>query len=398
MGRSNCSRYFGAGRTLAALLVTLTGLAACGPPVEVPEQTPTPPPASPSPATPTPEQTLPSEDGLKEVGKGLYLKGKLPPAGMEFIDHVVVTGDWKEFESQNQQFSGPGWDRLAEIMDNPRLKVRLRIQAGIGSPVFVKRLGGPPVSGDGVDCSEEGGIAISKRASTADGVALLASEGCVPYFWTGPVLEQYEELMEEVGRRYESNPRLLDVVDSACTTFFAEPFIRAGRSRTTNARLFEAGLNEGTDEACLRRSVEIHDRVFPTTRVSLATHSAWQIISDPERVRAGVTLSWDLERALLDDLRREYGAKLVVQNNGLGGDEGCRRGEGDDSNFCWLANAAPPKGFQTEGGKRLNTRGQTVLDAVGRAVEMGACFVEHNEFGDDPAAAEDYDKRLKDNC
>lgn len=397
MGRSNRSMYLGAGRILAALLAILTGLVACGRPAEVPENTPTSGGRS-SPAGSNSQQTPPPEGSLKEVGKGLYLKEKLPPAGMEFIDHVVITGDWREFEPENQQFNGPGWDRLAGMLDNPMIKVRLRIQAGIGSPQFVKKLGGPPVSGDGIDCSEEGGIAISKRPATGDGVALAASEGCVPYFWTGEVLEQYEELMEEVGRRYESNPRLLDVVDSACTTFFAEPFIRAGRSRTTNARLFEAGLNQRTDEACLRRSVEIHDQVFRTTRVSLATHSAWQIISDPEKVRAGVTTSWDLERALLEDLRRQYGAKLVVQNNGLGGDEGCGRGEGGDSNFCWLASAAPPKGFQTEGEKRLTTRGQTVLDAVARAVEMGACFVEHNQFGTDAAAAKDYDELLKDNC
>jgi predicted small lipoprotein YifL len=396
MGRSYRSLSFAARRALA-LLVMLTVLAACGRPAEVPDQSSSQRPTSTMPV-PTPEDAASAAGGLKEAGEGLYLKEKLPPAGMEFIDHVVITGDWSEFESTDQEFSGPGWDRLAEMMENPQIKVRLRIQAGKGSPSFVKKLGGPPASGDGVDCSEEGGIAIAKRANTADGVALAESEGCVPYFWTDPVLKQYEELMEEVARRYESHPRLLDVVDSACTTFFAEPFIRAGRSRTTNARLFEAGLNQKTDEACLRRSVEIHDRVFPTTRVSLATHSAWQIVTDPEKARAGITSSWDLQRSLLEDLRRRYGAKLVVQNNGLGGDEGCGRGDGRDSHFCWLAEAAPPKGFQTEGGNRLSTRGQTVLDAVRRAVDMGACFVEHNEFGDDPEEAEDYDRRLKDNC
>ena len=388
-----------AGRTLAACLLILTGLAACGRSDEAPEQSST--SVEPSASTPDAEPLSPNAptSGLKEIGAGLYLKDAMPSAGMDFIDHVVVTGDWTEFEQGDQNFTGPGWARLNEMLDNELVKVRLRIQAGRGAPRFVKKLGGPPVSGDGVDCSEEGGVAIAKNATTGDGLAKAASRGCVPYFWTDTVLGQYEQLMQEVARRYESNPRLLDVVDSACMTFFAEPFIRAGRSGTTNARLFEAGLNEETDEACHRRSLQIHDRAFPTTRVSLATHSTWQIVSDPEVARAGVTLSWDRQKTLLEDLRRQYGAKLVLQNNGLGGNEGCRTGaRAPDSHFCWLAQVSPPKGFQTEGGSRLSSRGYDVLDAVGRAVEMGACFVEHNRFDSDASAAEDYDRRLKDNC
>ncbi|HYO00104.1 MAG TPA: hypothetical protein VEU28_10560 [Actinomycetota bacterium] len=387
----------GAARTLAAFLLTMTGLAACGRSDEAPEPAPSSVEPSAGDARPSPPNAPAA--GLKEMGEGLYLKDAMPSAGMDFIDHVVVTGDWTEFEKADQEFSGPGWARVDEMLDNELLTVRLRIQAGRGAPSFVKRLGGPPISGDGVDCSDEGGVAIAKRATTGDGLAKAASSGCVPYFWTGAVLGQYEQLMQEVARRYESNPRLLDVVDSACMTFFAEPFIRAGRSRTTNARLFEAGLNEETDEACHRRSLEIHDRAFPTTRVSVATHNTWQIVSDPEEARAGVTLSWDKQKTLLEDLRRQYGAKVVLQNNGLGGNEGCRsRASASDSHFCWLAQVSPPKGFQTEGGTRLSSRGYDVLDAVGQAVEMGACFVEHNRFDSDASAAEDYDGRLKDNC
>jgi hypothetical protein len=383
-------------RSIAAVLLVVAGLAACGRSGELPDASNSPAPRA-SARTPSPSGTVATN--LKEIGKGIYLKDAVPPANLRFIDHVVVTGDWREFEPRDQEFSGPGWDRLDRMLAGGRLKVRLRIQAGTGSPAFVKRLAGPPVSGDGVDCSSEGGVAIAKRATTTDGLAKAADSGCVPYFWTPEVLDQYEQLMQEVSRRYESNPRLLDVVDSACMTFFAEPFIRAGRSGTSNRRLFEAGLNRRTDEACQRRSVQIHDQAFSTTRVSLATHSAWQIVSDPDEARNGVTLSWEAQRLLLEDLRQRYGAKLVLQNNGLGGEEGCRAGEDSGgSNFCWLAGISPPKGFQTEGGARLKSRGSTVLDAVEQAVRMGGCFVEHNQFNDDPEAARVYDKRLRDNC
>ena len=53
-------------------------------------------------------------------------------------------------------------------------------------------------------------ITPNKRANTADGVALAESEGCVPYFWTGSVLEQYEELMEEVSKALEENGVVCD--------------------------------------------------------------------------------------------------------------------------------------------------------------------------------------------
>jgi hypothetical protein len=387
MGHADGSRVAFTGRILTAFLLLIAGTAACGRPGEVPE------------SRNSPEFRPPAAGNLKEPGRGIYLKDALPGGTLQFIDHVVVTGNWDEFEAGDQEFSGPGWARLDQMLSDDRLKVRLRVQAGVGSPSFVKRLGGPPVSGDGVDCSSEGGVAIAKRATTTDGLAKAAASGCVPYFWTKPVLDQYEQLMQEVARRYEANPRLLDVVDSACMTFFAEPFIRAGRSGSSNSRLFEAGLNRRTDEACQKRSLEIHDRAFPTTRVSLATHSVWQIVTDPDEARNGVTLSWEAQRSLLEELRERYGPKLVLQNNGLGGAEGCERAdEPDGSHFCWLANAEPPKGFQTEGGSRLRSRGHTVLDAVEKAVEMGACFVEHNRFEDDPEGARDYDKRLKDNC
>ncbi|HEX2052649.1 MAG TPA: hypothetical protein VHJ78_02845 [Actinomycetota bacterium] len=395
--REGRARY--ARRSVAVLAFALLVLTSCREPV--PQAPPSPPaqgrgaPAARIPPAPPPAGSR----ALKDPGAGLYLKDRLPPDGMRFLDHVVVQGDWSEFEPRDQQFTGPGWDRVEEALADPDLKVRLRIQAGRGSPAFVKSQGGPARSGDGVDCSEEGGIAIAKGRTTTDGLAKEASSGCVPYFWTDAFLHQYEQLMTEVSRRYESNPRLLDVVDSACMTFFAEPFIRAGRSGSTNARLFEAGLNEQTDEACHRRSLEIHDRLFPTTRVSLATHSVWQIVGDPETNRNGVTLSWDRQRELLEDLRSRYGGKLVVQNNGLGGGEGCRAGgQGSGTHFCWLASAAPPKGFQTEGGTRLESRGFTELDAVEQAIEMGACFVEHNRFRGDPKQVERYDERLRENC
>lgn len=372
---------------LSALLVALI-LAACADTPQDPGSAATHSPPGP------PSYSL----NLKEVGRGLYLKDRLPPRNKQFIDHVVVTADWADLEPQDQTFAGSGWTKLSEMLEHPEIKVRLRVRAGKGSPSFVKHLGGPPISGDGVDCSEEGGIAIAKPDTTTDGIPRADAGGCIPYFWHNDFLDQYRELMAEVASRYDSHPRLLDVVNSACMTLFAEPFIRAGASRDTNARLFRGGLNETSDADCHRRSLQIHDQEFVSTRVSLATHSAWQIIVDPSSAPAGVATSWEKQQSLLDEFRARYGDKLVVQNNGLGGDEGCYPESASSAHFCWLAGAASPKGFQTEGEVRLRTRGFTVYDAIDQALEMGACFVEHNRFAGDPKMVESYNRRLTDNC
>ena len=328
---------------------------------------------------------------LKRLGAGLYLTSG-PSTTMPFINHVVLGVAWAALEPQDQDFRGSGWHEIHKVLANhPHLKVRLRIMAGRFAPAFVKQLGGPPLSGSDRDCSEEGGIAI---VQPANGIS-----SCVPYFWEDSVLRQYRQLMQEVARRLDGDPQVLDVVNSACMTNWAEPFIRSGSDVASNTRLWNAGLNETTDRHCLERSMEIHDRLFHRTRISLATHQQWQIIVDPTKDADGVAPSWNKERELLESFLATYGRKVILQNNGLGGEEGCAPSTPVNASlFCWMADRVQRKGFQLEGDRHLADSGTTVDDAVARALEMGACFVEHNQFGTDPTLAERYDDQLKDNC
>lgn len=338
-----------------------------------------------------PDSTPSNRARLKRLAEGLYLTSGVSTE-MPFIDHLVIGTTWAALERRDQAFDGPAWDRIRRLMRRePDVKVRLRILAGRFAPPFVKQLGGPSISSEEKDCSREGGIAI---VQPANGIA-----SCVPYFWTDGVLRQYNELMTEVARRFDAHPRVLDVVNSACMTNWAEPFIRAGNDRATNARLWNAGLSEATDRHCLERSMRIHDRVFDRTRISLATHQQWQIVVDPSGDSDGVTPSWEKERQLLERFMETYGAKLILQNNGLGGDDGCAPSTPTDSSlFCWMAAEVTPAGFQLEGDRKLEGEGFSVYDAVERALALGACFVEHNQFGSDPVTAERYDHRLRKNC
>ncbi len=303
---------------------------------------------------------------LKPPCRGLMTRQGAPPASATYVDAFVTHALWSELEPSDQSFTGPGWASIDTAVKGGKA-VRLRIMAGIQAPNFVKKLGGPAVSspGDGIDCAASGGIAVFNPYDKKG--------GCVPYFWKKGVLDQYEELMQEVAKRYESAPGLREVVDSACMTVYAEPFYRAHADLGSNQRLFAAGLNQATDLACHERAIDIHDAAFPTTRTSLAINT-WDIM-DPS-APTGRKTSWPLAKAFADGARAQLGGRLVLQNNGLGEAEGCAAGATPDTSYwCYLKSAGGPKGFQTETWERLGGEAG-LFAALQNGLAMGANFVE----------------------
>lgn len=284
---------------------------------------------------------------------------------MAFLDSVVVQVGWKELETADQQFDGPGWNKIEQIR-KLGLKIRLRLFAGVHAPSFVKRIGGPGV-GDpehNIDGSG-GGVAIWNRWDQRG--------GCIPRFWLPEVLDQYEQLMTEVAKRYENAPEICEVVNSACMTLYAEPFYRAHGDAPSNLRLFQAGLTFEKDRQAHRRALLVHDRLFPQTRTSLAIN-AWDMIDDsPSHHQASFTPTYEL----IIWARERMGERLVLQNNGTGLEAGWPETATPRTNhFCFL-NATPgPKGFQTRTLARLGGTQAGLGDTLGRALKMGANFAE----------------------
>lgn len=338
------------------------------------------------PAKPTPDKRSKVKGvttyQLKPQAKGLMTRGGLPPSSVPSIDHGVIHLLWKDLETADQTFSGTGWSQVAAAKERG-IKVRLRIMAGIHAPKFVKQLHPPDKPAfisdvpKGIDCAPSGGIAVYNPVDKTG--------NCVPYFWYTPVLDQYQQLMQEVARRYDIAPEgshVLEVVNSACMTVYAEPFFRAHGDIASNQRLFSAGLDYTNDRLCHERAVNIHNSSFNTTRTSLAVN-AWDVIDGS--ADDGRAQSWPRTQEFGDWARATMGEKLVIQNNGLGEDEGCPTRTGTKvggPQYCYIASIGQPKGFQSEtfpklGGAESCAKGKEGLfAALGNASAMKASFVE----------------------
>jgi hypothetical protein len=307
---------------------------------------------------------------LKPMAAGLYIRDH-PSASQPFIDHVFVEIGWDQLEPSRGNFTGPGWQQIDSLITKyPAVKLRLRIEAGGSAPTWLNAVSGQCIT-----------VTSQHSGKTA----------CVPRFWQDSYLAEYHTLMQAIAHRYDNTPQVLDVVDSACTTFTAEPFILGGRD--TGAKLYAAGLTKAGFAHCLDSSMAAHAELFQHTRVSLATHQNWQVAT-----ASGVEHDWPSERDLLQKYRRLYGAKVLYQNNGLA-DQTCTTTPSPDTAtdlYCYLKAINPPKGFQQGCGKKVAACDQASV--VQHALGLGGCFIEHADWNSLGAQAESFDQRLKANC
>ena len=275
----------------------------------------------------------------------------VPPASApSFIDYAVVQLGWDQLETSPGAYDGGGWSTIDAALSTARMKgIRLRILTGGEAPDYVKQLGHAPISDldAGIDCNQSGGVAVYIRQDNAG--------ACIPFFWIrsadgGPdYLGAYESLMAEVARRYDGNAKLLEVVDSACSTLYAETFYRAHGDARSNARLTAAGLDYANDYDCHDQGLAIHHRLFRHARTSLAVND-WDIVG-PLPDGGDWFTSWPLARALVDNWKDAgaLGDGLVLQNNGFGHVETCV----NNNYYCYIAATGGPDGYQTRTWARL---------------------------------------------
>lgn len=307
---------------------------------------------------------LMAQEAIKPHCSGLMSREGTPPASMPFIDSIVVMVAWNDLEPFAGMFSGKGWNEIERARTLGK-KIRLRIMAGVHAPYFVKAIGN-------VTSADPKHVPMNCVSS---GIAIWNSHdntgGFVPLFWLPEVLDRYEMLMREVALRYENAPEIVEIVNSACMTLYAEPFYRAHADRDSNERLSKAGLTFEKDRAAHERAIRIHASLFKRTRTSLAVN-AWDIIdSIPPYQKSSFTPTY----AFAAWARSILGERLVLQNNGTGPDAGCFGGTPSSSHFCYLTAVQGPKGFQTRTAARLGGE-EGLWKTLDRALSMGADFVE----------------------
>lgn len=297
---------------------------------------------------------------LKPPLKGLMTRNGGLPASPTYIDNMVVQVNWSELSptAANQadinDFSAPGWKEIDKQIAGRAVGIRIRILAGASAPEWVKGTypeGKGPISSpavkDTTDKDKDGDkeeILIPAKNCSA-GIAYRNdfddTADCIPYFWTTPVLNKYEQLMHKVASRYESNAKVREVVDSACMTKYAEPFYRAGTGNYDNFKT--AGLTYALDRACHERAILIHKAEFTTTRTSLAING-WDNVDTRTR-------EWPIAESFGNWAKSQLGARLTLQNNGFGVQEGCPTFTGSNgsgsSTHCFIANSGLVHGWQT---------------------------------------------------
>jgi len=333
--------------------------------------------ARPTDASPTDSSV--GDVSLKPICQGVmpenYTGG--PPAADSFIVDSVVELKWKDLQvadaDAGNAFPSAAWQPLDNALADANVHgVRLRVMAGIDSPPFVKSLGGYAVSGTyngtPIDCSA-GGIAVVDPQNGAS--------GCVPAFWTTPVLDVYGQLLAHMATSYGSNPKFREVADSACMTVYAEPFVRGHGEPGTVARLYQAGFDITKDQACESAVVTMFQGLAPAfagTRLSLALNPWDEVLTD-----GGFTTSWNATYNFVTSQRRILGPLLALQINHLNPGYVCNGGSPSSDEACFMGTVEPPKGAQTWAWSRLAGTGDgggALDDSLQRGVALGFDFVE----------------------
>lgn len=336
-------------------------------PTDAPTPSPTAsssPSSSPTPSSSPSDSPTPPVQALKPPETGLEVTSVKAARDQG----VALEVGWSTLEPTAGKFDFGVIDQALADPDVPFLK--LRIMAGFSAPGWLP-----------------GGV---HPISTRNG------NGTVPLYWTAPVQQAWAGLVSALGARYDADPKLLTVTNSLCITTYAEPFIKGGP--TAGADLYALGDNYAGELDCMEASMDALVTAFPHTRISTALHDAWQ-----EPVKGGIATSWPDEHSLIQSWRASYGGQMVYQDNGLSAakatcDQSAPTAADADSQWCYLAAIAAPKGAQQGCGPAGCTDQQTQV--VEPALHYGLCFVEHATWSgltasqassDDAALAADCD-------
>ncbi len=248
-------------------------------------------------------------------------------------------------------------DAIAEAKAN-NMRIKIRILAGIHSPTWVKNLEGGPFT-----------------VYDIDKTTLEEFSGTAPKYWTTGVKNAYSGLMSKLAAKYDKDQTVGGVVNSLCSTIFAEPFIKNLDEGNNMASFYGAGLTDALDQQCLNDSINIHNTHWKTTRTETAinplsykgTDSTGKTI---EKLNVDFSLAWEKK------CREVLGERCVMGNNGFNATAGPA-----GSNYRKVVGGIicagdPPPYFQTRQLAVIQSTNNTLASVLEYAKDVGAGMVE----------------------
>jgi hypothetical protein len=317
-----------------------------------------------APTAPARPETPPA--ALKPVLGGLLDRHHVPPAQFRgIVTGFVVPVPWAALQPAPAAplLANNPIDQAIAVARAQGLKLKLRVTAGIDAPEWAKRLGGAPVP-------------------VSD---FYGRKGTVGRFWSERFGQAYLQLQRELAARYDNVPELVQTEITRCTTMFAEPFLRQGRTSESVRSLIQAGYTDTADEVCQRQQVDAH-RVWQRTRSGLS-FNPYQRISPAGEVVPDEVFT---ERMMVY-CKQMLSSRCVLENHSIRS-----RGQNRwyDRMYQAMRALGVPIAFQTAAPTRIGN----LMDTLNWAIEQGASSVElpvSYSTASSMAALDPIDQRLR---
>ena len=260
-----------------------------------------PPPATTAPTgTPSATPTPVSSAGLKSMIHGLVDRDGPPPSGfVGAVTNFVVDAPWSELQPTAGGALAPdnvidqaitAADSLNAAAGDGKVKVKIRLMAGVDAPAWAQQLGGAPVT----------------LVNPEDGTT-----GTVGRFWTTAFGQAYDQLWAELAATYDNVPVIHEITVARCMTFTDEPFLRDTSDPANVQSLLAAGFSLTADEQCQEQEIQVGSD-WHHTRIGVAFNPYQAVQAD-----GSATTDEAFTASMMEYCRSELGSQCVLENNSI---------------------------------------------------------------------------------
>ena len=284
---------------------------------------------------------------------------KIPAAYQGIVNNFVLMLDWSKIQPGNSnELNTTFIDDAIREAKAKNMHIKLRILAGIHSPTWVKNLEGGPFD-----------------VYDIDGTTGQQFSGTAPKYWTASVKSAYSNLMTKLAAKYDTDPTVLSVTNSLCTTIFAEPFIKNLDEGNNMTSFYAAGMTTELDKQCQNESVDIHNAAWKYTRTETAINPLSYKGTDAsgnniEKFDVDFSIAW------VGRCRQVMGARCIMGNNGFNATAGPAGSNYRRVIGAIICQGNPPPYFQTRQQAVITSTGNTLAGVLSYAVRVGAGMVE----------------------